>query len=129
MPKRNPVDPKATGVKAREIPNWPEPADGQARFFGQPGDMIRTFRHNAQNLTHGFLVACPGCGQFGSIAIFPMEGPHWNIVSGLTSVGGVTLDAGPGDINDVTTLSLSPSILKHCCGWHGYLRHGVFESC
>src|SRR6185312_12534615 len=110
-----PVDPKRTGVKAREIPAFPEPIDEQARYFGRPGDMIRSLRHNARGLTWGFLIACPGCGQFGAVPIFPAEGPRWEVTEGAA--------------DDVTTLTLSPSVLKHCCGWHGHLKRGVFESC
>lgn len=109
------IDPKRTGVRAREIPAFPSPADEKARFFGEPGDMIRVLRFRAQNLLWGFNVACPGCGQFGAIAILPLEGPRWTVVGGST--------------DDVTTLSLQPSILKHCCGWHGYLTNGTFVSC
>lgn len=58
-----------------------------------------------------FLIACPGCGQFGSAR----DGAKWSVAGGSEE--------------DVTTLSLQPSILKHCCGWHGYLTNGVFVSC
>jgi hypothetical protein len=65
------------------------------------------------------LFACPGCGRFGGISCGnpkPTQSPSWNIEQG-------TLD-------DVTSLTLSPSInCVGCCGWHGYLRNGVFESC
>lgn len=115
-----------TNVAAREIPDWPEHADAQARFHGQPGDMMRTF--NADGSLNGFLIACPNCGVFGALGINSKQA-NWTVAKGLTNVGGVTLDAGPGDLNDVTTLSLTPSILKRCCGWHGYLRRGVFEQC
>jgi hypothetical protein len=111
--ERPTVDPKRTGVKAREIPEWPEQPDGSARFYGQPGDMLRTKKTDGS--LYGFLVACPGCGQFGAIPVCADAPVRWVV--------------GPGDVNDVTTLSLTPSILKHCCGWHGFLRRGVFESC
>lgn len=107
------VDPKRTGVKARSIPHWPEPCDEQARFYGEPGDMIRTQKQDDR--VYGFLIACPGCGQFGSLCVDPTQPICWKVDGGST--------------DDVTTLTLSPSILKHCCGWHGYLRNGVFESC
>jgi hypothetical protein len=106
------IDPKRTGVKAREIPNWPNAADEQARFFGEPGDMIRTAHGDGS--VYGFLVACPGCGQFGSLPVHASAPVRWSVT---------------GSLDDVTTLSLEPSILKHCCSWHGWLRKGVFESC
>ena len=56
-------------------------------------------------------ASCPDCGQVGS----PRDGQHWQIVG--------------GSFADVTALTLSPSIAKNCCGWHGCLRNGVFEIC
>ncbi len=108
------VDPKRTGVKAREVPDMGR-ADERARFCGEPGDMVRAYRHNATDLLWGFNVACPGCGQFAAVPTFPTEGARWEVTG--------------GSVEDVTTLTLSPSILKDCCGWHGHLRAGVFESC
>ncbi len=107
-------DPKRT-VRARLIPELPNPADEAARFYGEPGDMIRVNRHNARDLLWGFEVARPGCGQFLSLPLFPAEGCRGTVTGGTP--------------DDVATLSLSPSILNHCCGWHGHLRGGVFESC
>lgn len=100
------VDPKRTGVKASLIP-WKEPpmdlVDGQ--WVGPPGAFIlgTTIEH--------WNLCCPGCGKLGG----PKEGAKWSITS--------------GSFDDVTTLTLSPSIAKSCCGWHGYLKNGVFESC
>ena len=64
------------------------------------------------------MFTCPGCGQWGGVQAFapPKRPEGWEIVSG-------TLD-------DPAALTLSPSIhCVGCCGWHGYLRNGVFESC
>jgi len=55
-----------------------------------------------------WILCCPACGQMGS----PRNGQTWQVVS--------------GSWDDVTTLTLSPSILKDCCGWHGYLKDGKF---
>lgn len=62
---------------------------------------------------------CPGCGDFGSIrCTHPKD------------VGGKSWDITGGSLSDPTTLTLSPSIhCKGCCGWHGHLKAGVFESC
>jgi hypothetical protein len=102
-----------SNVKAREIPDWPSPADENARFFGQPGDMIRS--HNSDGTLYGFFIACPRCGQFGVVTIGSKSTANWVVIGGTT--------------DDVTTLSLQGSILKHCCGWHGHLTNGEFVSC
>lgn len=113
---RPPVDPKRTGVKARLVPTADQGERTDDGFLcGLPGDMVRTT--NQDGSLYGFLIACPGCGQYGGIALGDKDNParNWRVTAG-----------GP---EDVTTLSVEPSILIHCCGWHGYLRNGVFESC
>ncbi len=103
-----PADPKRTGVKAVRL-DWTEPPceliDG--RWHAPPGSMFPVEGGGIG----GFLIACPGCGQIGSAR----DGAKWEVTGGSR--------------DDVTTLSLSPSIQKGCCGWHGYLRNGTFESC
>lgn len=121
------VDPKRTGVKARELPKFPHEQDDDASYSGEPGDMVRTEKKDGS--LYGFLVACPGCGKFGGIPVAADAPVKWTVRSGLSNEAGVVIDYGPGNLSDVTTLSLSPSILKHCCGWHGFLKNGVFESC
>jgi hypothetical protein len=63
--------------------------------------------------------ACPGCGRWGGVIAGhpkPPVKPSWDIIG--------------GKLSDPTTLTLSPSIhCIGCCGWHGYLKNGVFESC
>jgi hypothetical protein len=44
-------------------------------------------------------------------------------------VDGATWTPVEGDWSDVTTLTLTPSVARSCCGWHGYLRAGKFVSC
>ncbi len=102
------VDPKRSGVKAALI-EWTEPpceliAD---RWYAPPGSMVPC--NNGHGMGH--LIACPGCGKISS----PKDGAMWQVAG--------------GSLDDVTTLSLSPSILNGCCGWHGYLTNGVFHSC
>lgn len=62
---------------------------------------------------------CPGCGRWGAVLVGnpkPVTRPSW--------------EATDGDPADPTTLTLSPSIhCVGCCGWHGYLRGGAFQSC
>lgn len=68
---------------------------------------------------HKLMFTCPGCAKWGGIVIGspkPVTRPSWDIVSGTPE--------------DVTKLTLSPSInCVGCCGWHGYLKNGVFVSC
>lgn len=103
------VDPKRTGVKA-VLSEWYEPPLEcvNGRWYGPPGTMVR--RHDTESGLN-FLIACPGCGQMGTAR----DGAKWRITGGSE--------------DDVTTLSVQPSILKSCCGWHGYLTNGVFISC
>lgn len=109
MEERPVVDPKRTGVKAIGG-EWTEPPLFlvEGRWYGPRGYMVR---RNDEKGFAGFLIACPGCGQVGSAR----DGAKWSVAG--------------GNIDDVSTLTLRPSILKHCCGWHGYLTKGVFDSC
>lgn len=66
---------------------------------------------------NSFLTfACPGCGQVGGILVGhpkPQHSPSWDVAG--------------GSLADPLTLTLNPSInCVGCCGWHGYLRGGVF---
>ena len=65
------------------------------------------------------LFSCPGCQQFGGIRVGnpkPEKAPSWKIEKGTRE--------------DPTTLTLTPSInCVGCCGWHGFLTDGVFQSC
>ncbi len=103
-------DPKRTGVKAVRI-DWTEPPCELVdhRWHAPPGSMFHL--EGGKGGIAGFLIACPGCGQIGSAR----AGASWQVVA--------------GSVDDVSTLSLSPSIAKGCCGWHGYLAGGVFVSC
>src|ERR1700742_570556 len=64
-------------------------------LYGEDGKQIC-------NYSHTLVFNCPGCGQFGSIAAKsgPKESRTWQITQ--------------GSLEDITTLSLSPSI--HCIG-------------
>lgn len=94
------------GIKASMI-NWTEPPMELIgdRWYGPPGAFI-----NGTTLK-SWRLCCPGCGELGS----PRDGQSWKEDS--------------GSFADVSTLTLTPSILKSCCGWHGYLINGVFEAC
>ncbi len=104
------IDPKRTGVKAQSI-DWTEPPLEvfDDKWFGPPGAMIRRQFTTAPPDGIGYLIFCPGCGQAGSAR----DGAKWSVTS--------------GSLDDVTTLTLAPSIAKSCCGWHGYLTNGVFQ--
>lgn len=105
-----PADPKRTGVKASLIPVEFPPVyyDERNRMCGPPGAFLD---RDPPNSADRWILCCPGCGEAGS----PRDGQHWQCVQ--------------GSFDDVTTLTLSPSIAKSCCGWHGYLKNGVFENC
>lgn len=97
------IDPKRTGVKAFMVPEYKEGLD--------PGACV----HHPEDERLSF--ACPGCGQWGGIrGTHPKQANSWDITS--------------GSLTDATTLTVSPSIhCIGCCGWHGYLINGVFQSC
>lgn len=107
MPKPD-VDPKRT-VKAfyrEESDDW----------YSEPGGVSR--KSGSENFPHTLIFACPGCGSNGSIPCKPgpKEERSWQITA--------------GSLADVTTLTLAPSIhCVGCCGWHGFLKNGTFESC
>lgn len=105
MSERPQIDPKRTGLKA--TPTVFELVDDLFPDYAEPGSFeIRT----------GFvMLACPGCGHVsGMTAGYPKPGrsPSWEITG------------------DPTAPTFSPSInCVGCCGWHGWLRDGVFVSC
>ncbi len=89
-----------------DAPDYGEPGSAGAL----PPDMETTGDHLA--------YCCPGCGVYGLLRAGdhqPAPSPVWQITAGSR--------------DDVTTLSLTPSILTACCGWHGYLTGGVFRPC
>lgn len=111
MTEKNPT---RTGVKAVLIPDDP---DTKWLDRKEPGLMYRTYRQDEKTIA-SFLIACPGCGEWGGVAIGEPQregGPVWQVTG--------------GSVEDVTTLTLHPSIhCVGCCGWHGYLQNGVFNS-
>lgn len=98
-------------IKATEtFEAWPEDE------FASPGavyvDRDETYKDH-------LLFACPGCGRMGGIR-----------ATSPKNVGGQSWEIVGGTLVSPLTLTLSPSIhCVGCCGWHGYLRNGVFESC
>jgi hypothetical protein len=95
------MEPTGFGVKATRI-DWSEPTMyiKNDRWHGPPGALLR--------YDSGFLMCCPKCCELGS----PKDGAKWTTVE--------------GSFEDVSNLTLSPSIAKSCCGWHGYLVKGTF---
>lgn len=98
-------DPKRTGVKAVLINEFDFDAPlGSCQYKKEENKLY---------------FVCSGCGQWGGVIcghLKPMQKPSWDIISGVPE--------------DPTTLTLSPSInCIGCCGWHGYLKNGIFESC
>ncbi len=94
-------------VPASLIP-WTEPPMElvQSKWYGPRGAFIE---RDPPNCGTAWDLCCPACGQLGG----PRDGQAWQTIS--------------GSWDDVTTLTLMPSILKNCCGWHGYLVDGVFQ--
>lgn len=85
-------------------------ADGGAPngMENEPGD--------SQRLGDRLALACPGCANWIAIRCTnPKEVSSWGILA--------------GSLDDPTTLTLFPSIQLGCCGWHGHLKNGVYESC
>lgn len=97
------VDPKRTGIEASKI-KWTEPpmflVDG--RWYGPCGAIL--LRDGGS-----FVLCCPGCGEAGS----GRDDARWQVTE--------------GSWDDVSSLTLRPSIAKSCCGWHGYLTRGNFQ--
>ncbi len=99
-------------IKARLVDTVGEVGEDH-RIRGEPGGMMPV-RNDKGEIT-GFSIACPACGVWGGISFVA--------VGSFTNPWHVT----GGSVEDVTTLTVRNSILKHCCGWHGYLNNGVFE--
>lgn len=60
-------------------------------------------------------MACPGCGRLAQMRVGnpkPADSPSWLMTGNLPLI------------------TLQPSVnCVGCCGWHGYLRNGVYEAC
>lgn len=97
-------------VPARLVPDIE--ADG-----AQPGD-VEALAIDGPVWGYGF--ACPGCGSRSFLALSTENPePRWSVTA--------------GDAAHPSTVTLSPSIFhaveRGGCGWHGYLRGGVFVPC
>lgn len=103
----------------RSVPaRFAAPDDVPSRM--QPGDLYPE-RPSPDGNVVGYVYACVGCGSLSGIHLRGRvgEGPRWRVES--------------GDPGRPSSLTLAPSILhdpaKGGCGWHGYLRGGVFVPC
>lgn len=99
-------------VKAHIVTTVGECGDDHV-IRGEPGGMMPI--RDDKGVITGFSIACPACGSWGGISFISYG--HFTNPWHVTG----------GDVEDVTTLSVMNSILKHCCGWHGYLVKGVFQ--
>ncbi len=67
---------------------------------------------------HTIAMACPGCGQVSAMHVGnpkPDRKPSWTLT---------------GNLDRLDTVSLDPSVnCIGCCGWHGWLRNGIYTSC
>lgn len=83
--------------------------------LSEPGDF--SYASNSSDEVAGLCIKCPGCGaesylQFANTATTVEHGSKWS-----------------WDGNRIEP-TLSPSVHSvGCCGWHGYLRNGKWESC
>jgi hypothetical protein len=69
----------------------------------------------------GYALACPGCGAVNALLLHAqadrLHAPRWTVAE--------------GDLHTGEGLTFSPSIHHETprgCGWHGWLRGGVFIS-
>lgn len=86
-----------------------------------PGALMLTHRSNDRSVVAGYILTCPGCGQQSGLFLNPVDPgvPRWRVVA--------------GDPARAEGLTLAPSIhhttAQGGCGWHGWLRDGVFAPC
>ena len=85
-----------------------------------PGSLMALCREGFAGVP-GYILTCPGCGQQSGLYLHPPDPgtPRWTVTA--------------GDPARTEGLTLSPSIhhttAQGGCGWHGYLRDGVFTPC
>lgn len=94
-------------VAARLVPDIDAPDAG-------PGCLER--------LANGYMMACPGCA---AQLVVPVAFPGRAAPSPAYTIAA-------GDPETLAGLTLSPSVWHPApagCGWHGYLRGGVFVPC
>lgn len=80
---------------------------------GVPGQLELDLERNR------IIMACPGCGHVSSMRVGnpkPADSPSW-LITGLLMPDGETMQD--------TTLHPSVNCIG-CCGWHGWLKQGVF---
>jgi hypothetical protein len=99
------VDAKRTNIKATPLPDkYDGSGEPGAIAWFIPGQII--------------VMACPGCGRTSGMEVGnpkPAKSPSW-LISGFVDLP--------------ETVTLSPSVnCTGCCGWHGWLRDGVYVSC
>lgn len=99
------IDPKRSNLRARRTVF--DLADGMYPAFAEPG---------LYELHEGvMMLACPGCGSVMPMCVGnpkPIVTPSWQLYGDVTR-----------------SPSLAPAVnCVGCCGWHGFLRGGVFDS-
>lgn len=99
------VDNTRTGLKA--TPTVFELEDDLFPDYGVPGSFEMRDGH--------MMLACPGCGRVSGMRVGspkPADSPSWELF---------------GTPEEPT---LNPSVnCVGCCGWHGWLKSGVFVVC
>lgn len=104
------IDSKRTNLKATSFD--PNSADDEG-FWPDRAEPGAICQH--PNLRSILMIACPGCGHVSGMEVGnpkPANSPSWLII---------------GDVAKPESVTLEPSInCVGCCGWHGYLRNGVY---
>lgn len=96
----------------------PQPVQGayveKFQLLLHPGAF--TYQRNHAGVIYLMAACCPGCGRQGGMQLYhkgiakPNQGESWE-----------------WDEN-IEEPTLKPSVnCEGCCGWHGYLRKGVWE--
>lgn len=75
------------------------------KLHGPPGAFIWLVDVGPSN----WILACPGCGKVSS----PKNGAKWTVEA--------------GSFENIQDLTLRPSLVMNCCGWHGWLTRGLFH--
>lgn len=107
---------------------WMTKEDFDATPLPSPGDIWRSnwYKEGGEGPIAGYVICCPTCGD-----VHP-----WTTATNCEpKVDGVCRHSGTSSCWDWIgsaeegTLSASPSLLCHTCGYHGWLRNGELTSC
>ncbi len=104
------VDPRRTGLKAVPTVFVPDKEEGLYAEYAEPG----WFELRVGEKGTLMMLACPGCGRVSGMTVGNPKPDNGN--------GATWLLTGPAE-----SPTLHPSVnCVGCCGWHGWLKNGVF---